>query len=210
MNNTLDKILELSLQLFAKYGIRSVSMDDIARQMGMSKKTLYQYIDNKADLVNKSMQRHLEMERAFVKKIFDADKNAIDEMIEIGNFVYQKLQQMHRPSLVYDLQKYYRDCWQMLEKHRTEFIYTTVLRNIEQGMAEGLYRQNLKPKLIARFYIDHSKIFFETDIHITQQYQAADIYIELLKYHIYGIASEKGMQYLRDNLATIKNNQYVK
>ncbi|MGB1204032.1 MAG: TetR/AcrR family transcriptional regulator [Chitinophagales bacterium] len=210
MNSTLEKILEHSLQLFAKYGIRSVSMDDIARNMGMSKKTLYQYIDNKADLVNKGMQRHLDMERAFVTKIFDADKNAIDEMVEIGNFVYLKLQQMHRPSLVYDLQKYYRESWQMLEKHRTEFIYTTVLQNIEQGMAEGLYRQNLKPELIARFYIDHSKIFLETDIFNTQQYQAADIYIELLKYHIYGIASEKGMQYLRDNLATIKNNQYVK
>lgn len=209
MNTTLDNILDTSLQLFTKYGIRSVSMDDIARQMGMSKKTLYQYIENKADLVNKGVQRHLDTECSFVAKIFDANKNAIDEMIEIGNFVYQKLE-MHRFSLVYDLQKYYRESWNLLEKHRTEFIYKTILQNIEQGMAEGLYRDNLKPKLIARFYIDHSKIFFETDILTTQQYQAADIYIELLKYHIYGIASEKGIQYLRDNLATIKNNQYVK
>ena len=91
MNSTLDKILDTSLQLFVKYGIRSVSMDDIARNMGMSKKTLYQYIDNKADLVKKGVERHLTMECEFVETIFKDDKNAIDEMVEIGNFVYQKL-----------------------------------------------------------------------------------------------------------------------
>ena len=199
MNETLEKILEHSLQLFIRYGIRSVSMDDIARDLGMSKKTLYQYVSNKAELVKMGMERHLQAELEMVDQLFKTGRNAIDEMIEIGNHVSRQLKLLNT-NIIFDLQKYYRESWTLIEQHRTEFIYQTIIKNMEQGINEGLYRSNLKADLIATFYIEKASIFINNDFWHDSKYTPADVYTELLKYHIYGIASEKGMQYLQEKM----------
>ena len=188
--------------------MRSVSMDDIARVLGISKKTLYQHIDNKADLIKKTIQAYLEEEQKSVSKIHDAAENAIDEMVAIANFVSKHLKTMH-PTAMYDIQKYYPDCWQLLEQHKNKFVYNCIAQNIERGIKEGLYRQNTQPKIIAKIYISHFEVFSDTSFFMQQELEPLAVFTEIFKYHIYGIASKQGIEYLQKNIDKIKLNQYV-
>ncbi len=204
----LNKILHTSFQLFTKYGVRSVSMDDIARELGMSKKTLYQYIDNKADLIKRTLQVYFKQEECSVAKNHETSENAIEEMVAIANFVSQHLKRMN-PTAMYDIRKYYPDSWQLVEEHKNKFVYHCITKNIERGIQEGLYRKNTQAKIIAKVYISHFEIFSDSSFFIEQELHPLTAYKEMFKYHIYGIASKKGIEYLQKNIDKIKLNQYV-
>ena len=128
-------------ELFVKYGIKSMTMDDIAREMGVSKKTLYQFVENKKDLVKKVMSLHIHNQQDCICEMHSAEGNAIDKLMEIGAFVNQHMRSLH-PSVIFDLKKYHPEAWGYLNKHKEEFIYTTIKSNLEEGMSEGLYRED--------------------------------------------------------------------
>lgn len=194
--------------MFTKFGIRGVTMNDIANELGMSKKTLYQNVTNKAELVEKTLQVQLTRECTNIEVIHANSANAIEEMVSIGNSVYQHFKMMH-PSVIYDLKKYYRKAWQLLDKHKQEVLASVMVRNIKNGIEQGLYRDNLNPELIVQFYLASTEVVIG-DKMIGKQRSFPEIYMELLKYHIYGIASEKGIKYLKENIKNIKDEQYAK
>lgn len=206
---TLQKIIQTANKHFTKYGIRSVSMDDIARELGMSKKTIYEKVGNKEELVKKVMEFHIELDCAMTKALDEKGGNAIDEMLGIADFVIQELSDMN-PSVIYDLKKYYRPIWEMMENHRHTHIHSSILRNLQNGIKQGLYRENIRPELIAHYYRGIAHVFIDGEFLEKHQYTVAEAYIEAFKYHIYGIASEKGIEYLKTNLPKIKNTKYVK
>ncbi|MGB0930052.1 MAG: TetR/AcrR family transcriptional regulator [Chitinophagales bacterium] len=209
MSETLQKIIQTANKHFTKYGIRSVSMDDIARELGMSKKTIYEKVGNKEELVKKVMEFHIELDCELIVELQKKQGNAIDEMLGIADFVIQELSDMN-PSVIYDLKKYYRSIWEMMETHRHTHIHSNILRNLQNGIKQGLYRENIRPELIAHFYTGIIHVFTEGDFLEQQKYTVAESYIEAFKYHIYGIASEKGIEYLKTNLPKIKNTKYAK
>ena len=208
MPDTLSKILNSSFQLFMRNGIRNTTMDDIARRLGISKKTLYEHVNNKAILVHRTVEDHMEQEINKVTELFTQTDNAIEEMVAIGRYVYRQLSMLN-PIAIYEIRKYYPESWKLIEQHRNEFVYNIIVRNIENGMQQGLYRDNLKPDLIAKFYIIKSELLVDDRFYAKKGYPPADVYMELLKYHIFGIASEKGIHYLRDNMKKIKSKQYA-
>lgn len=209
MSETLQKIIQTANAHFTKYGIRSVSMDDIARELGMSKKTIYEKVGSKEELIKKAMEFHIELDCVMLSELEKKGGNAIDEMLGIADFVIQELNDMN-PSVIYDLKKYYRSIWEMMENHRHTHIHTNILRNLHNGIEQGLYRENIRPELIAYFYTGIIHVFIEGDLLELQKYTFAETYVEAFKYHIYGIASEKGIEYLKTNLPKIKNTKYAK
>ncbi len=209
MPETLQKIIQTANKHFTKYGIRSVSMDDIARELGMSKKTIYEKVGNKEELIKKAMEFHIQLDCEMTAELQKKKGNAIDEMLSIADFVIQELSDLN-PSVIYDLKKYYRNIWEMMETHRYTHIHTNILRNLQSGIEQGLYRENIRPELIAHFYTGIVNVLTEGDSLEQKKYTVAEAYIEAFKYHIYGIASEKGIDYLKTNLPKIKNTKYVK
>ena len=203
--NTKTKILQAAHELFGKYGIRSVTMDELARELSISKKTLYQYFKNKEDLVTQLIHYFLADEMSRCEKIHAEAGNAIDEMLKMANYIISHLKMMN-PTTMYDIQKYYPAVWQLLEKHRTEFVYSVVLDNLKKGMKEGIYRKNINAKVIAKLYIVHIEVFADNHFFKQNKLKPVDIYTEMFKYHIYGIASEKGIQYLKNNIQKVKQN----
>lgn len=124
-------ILEKVHQLFMKYGLKSVSMDDISRQLGISKKTLYQCVENKRDLIKEVFQKHIEEEEAAISEIVAKSKDAVDEMIGIARFVTALLREIS-PTTLYDMQKYYGDIWGMMEALHQDHIYTVIKTNLDR------------------------------------------------------------------------------
>ena len=109
------QILEKAEDLFLRYGLKSVTMEDIARKLGVSKKTIYQYVDNKTDLISKIMLAHIEEEKAMMEAAKNSSEDAIGEMFAVARYALQQLRQLS-PTLMYDLQKYYSNIWLLLQK----------------------------------------------------------------------------------------------
>ena len=189
------------MQVFMRFGVKAVSMDDVARELSISKKTLYKYVKDKSDLVNKAMSFMCSTEACMVDTIAENTKDAIDEIIELSKHVSQKLQIIH-PSVHFDLNKYYPEAWVIFNEHRSNIILGFIENNIKRGIQEGVYREDINPKVIARLYIHKIDALFNPDIFPPGEISFLEAYTEMMKYHIRGIANEKGVEKLKEKLKT--------
>ena len=188
----LQKILDAAEQLFRLYGIRSVTMDDIARELGMSKKTIYASIENKDDLVERMVIRHIRQEKEGVALIQAQATNALEEMWEISRMVRRQIHDIN-PSLIFDLQRYHRSAWAHFEKFQQEFIFALTLHNLERGQQEALYRAEINPDFIARIHTACMPIFTNLEMFPREHYPPEVLHREYLNYHIQAIATAKGL-----------------
>ncbi|NRB64137.1 MAG: TetR/AcrR family transcriptional regulator [Saprospiraceae bacterium] len=193
-----DKILQGAEELFMRYGIKSVTMDDVARELGISKKTLYQHVSNKADLLKQMFGCFTEEEEQEVEKIHDESTDAIDEMLRIAKMAIRQLRRV-TPVAIYDLSKYYTREWRAFQRDHQQFRYQIVVRNLREGMAEGLYRENLDPDIVAKLYIGNDSIVDEK-IFPAFEYQLEALFRQYFLYHIHGIASAKGLAVLEKHM----------
>lgn len=185
-----------------QYGIKSLTMDDIARHLGMSKKTLYQSFSDKADLVLKGIQAHMNEEVCAISDIQEKSENAIEEMFLIAQHVSVHLQSMH-PSILFDLEKYYPAAFGKFNEYKTEIVMSCIAKNIEEGIEQGFYRDNINIPIVAGLYVGRMDIIFDQQLFPATQYNAKEVYFEAIRYHIRGIASEKGIAYLKDKFKTL-------
>ena len=186
-------ILEKVHELFMKYGLKSVSMDDISRKLGISKKTLYQCVENKRDLIKEVFQKHIEEEEAAISEIVAKSKDAVDEMIEIARFVTALLREIS-PTTLYDMQKYYGDIWGMMEALHQDHIYSVIKTNLDRGISEGLYRKDLNTDIIAKLYVGKTLLIVDEDVFPLKDYNKEKLYVEYVHYHLHGIALPKGLK----------------
>lgn len=191
----LKQILTKAEELFLSYGIKSVTMDDFAGKMCMSKKTLYQFVNDKDDLVKKTMKSHIEAEKKTMQEISKQHENAIDEIFAIGRHVLVHLSKMN-PSAMYDLQKYHPDGWKLFVDYKNTFIYSCILSNIEKGIKQGMYRGDINPDIVAKIYSARTEIVVNQEVFPFPKYSVMDVYAEYLRYHVRAIASENGIKYL--------------
>ena len=142
---TQDKRKELELigsvaQLFMRLGIKSLTMDEIARQLGISKKTLYKYASDKKELVTKAVQLAIDDEESLLTEMHQANGNAIDKIFAINTMISEKLQSI-QPAVIFDMQKYYPEAWAIMEEHKSVFIHNQIKENLAEGINQGLYRK---------------------------------------------------------------------
>lgn len=194
-----QQIFKKSSDLFLRYGIRSITMDEVARELGMSKKTLYQYVENKADLINKVVLQFMTDEMATIVEIHNNAEDAIHEMILNARHATQHLRKL-RPTTVYDLKKYYRKSWELIEQMHYKNMHEVIKANLEKGIAEGVYRANINPLIIARFHVNQTSVIVDEDIFPLKDFNKEELLEEFVHYHIRGIASEKGLQLLEKHI----------
>ncbi len=148
---TQDKRKELELiasvaQLFMRLGIKSLTMDEIARQLGVSKKTLYKYASDKKELVSKAVQLAIDEEESLpYPKCTKQNGTAIDKIFAINTMVSEKLQSI-QPAVIFDMQKYYPEAWAIMEEHKSVFIHNQIKENLAEGIKQGLYRRQHEPR----------------------------------------------------------------
>ena len=177
-------------------------MDDIARHLGMSKKTLYQSFSDKSDLVSQGIQAHMDAEQRDLERIHAESDNAIEEMFLISQHVSKHLQSMH-PSILFDMEKYYPAAFVKFNEYKLKVVMSCIARNIKDGIVQGFYRDNINIPIVAGMYVGRMDIIFDQRLFPAAQYNAKDVYFEAIRYHIRGIASEKGMEYLKDKFKTL-------
>ncbi len=198
-------IVSGALELFMKFGVKSMTMQDVSSKLGMSKKTLYQFVKDKKDLVKKGMCLCIEEEQSFLSKVTKESENAIDELIGFTLFVNSRLRDMH-VSVIYDIKKYHPESWKMMDDHKQMFVKKAILENTKRGIKEGIYRKNLNPEIITSLYMVMVESFFQVNDHFGKDVKLEELHLEMIRYHVRGVANDKGIALLKETLKKEENN----
>ena len=193
------KILREAETLFMKYGFKSITMDDMSRELGISKKTLYQYFEDKNDLVNQTIKQHLEDQMTDCKMLEDKKNDPITFMLNITDSVSSKKRQIN-PGVLFDLKKYFKPAWDRLNEFKTNFIFENVLHNLETGKSKGYYHKDINEKLIARVYVHLVDFLMNPDEHMNEAKNFHEVHFEIMKYHLRAICTEKGLKILNEKI----------
>ena len=186
------EIISRSEQLFLRLGVRSVTMDDIARELSISKKTLYQHFDNKDTLVKNVISTHIDREQKMKDQICRSAIDALDEVRNMGIFIISMIENISASALE-ELQKYYRESWEILIQKQNFYVTDCIVRNIERGKKERLYRDDLNSGIIAKMYARAAFMIVDEISNPSSEYSRRELIWELHNYHIHAIASEKGL-----------------
>lgn len=186
-----EKILQGAETLFMRYGIKTITMDDIAKDLAVSKKTIYQYFPDKDALVHELMAEKLKEDERDFKAVVQKASNVIDEL-----FGYMKLMttifSTVNPVVFYDMQKYHPKSWQLFEQFKTGFIYNMVEESIERGKKQGLVRTDINAKIIARLRVQEIELGFNPLIFPPDKYKILDVQLAFIEHFVYGICTLKG------------------
>ena len=189
--NIKEKILKGAEELFMKYGVRSISMDDIARHLSVSKKTLYQHFADKEDIVTLTCQAHLMRNSGEFNEARDQAKNAIEELANLSQCLKRNMENMN-PSLLFDLQKYHPKAWAVWLEHKNHFIRESIVRNLRQGIEEGHFRAELNPLIIAAVRLELVQLAFDEEVFPRERFRLAEVQMAIFDHFVYGIVTEKG------------------
>lgn len=203
MEKKKQHIISESIQLFLKFGVKSLTMEDIARKLGISKKTLYTHVKDKEDLLLQAVILFGKFEDKQLSEICSRGLNAIDESLEIKKWVLDMIQNIH-PSVAYDIEKFYPAVSKRMKTSRHENVYRSIYQNIVKGQKEGLYRSDINADILAKLYIGRMESIFDQELFPSSTYNVSDVYMEWFIYHIHGMATSKGLQILENNF---KNNK---
>lgn len=189
--DTLTKILTASSDLFRQYGFKTITMDDIARRAGISKKTLYQQFANKQEVVLESVSWFKAQIYDQCKEAMEESANAIEAMVRImGNF--DKMHRQTNPIALLELERYYPETFQQFKTKMLENDIVAVKENIEQGMKDGLYRENINADFMARYRMEMSLLILHPNLLVNDRHDMPMVGHELSEHFLYGIMTAKG------------------
>lgn len=188
------KLLKGAEELFMRYGVRSITMDEIARHLSISKKTLYQYFADKDDIVASVTNDHLNRERQEYENNTSNAKNAVEELVNLSLCLKENLKGMN-PSLLFDLQKYHHRAWQIWTEFKNVFIRDSVVNNLKRGIEEGLYRPEVKPEILAVVRIESVQLGFDEQLFPRDKYDLTGVQLSILEHFIHGLLTDKGRKY---------------
>ena len=191
-------LLSKSRELFMKHGVKSLTMDEIAKQMGMSKKTIYQFVENKSELVKLTMQDFLDDEQKHMTAILKNSNNAVEELISMIDYFLHVVREFNADTLN-EVQKYYPETWTVYTEYRFNYMLGLVEQNLKKGVVEGFYRENLDTDIISKIYVLAVEILLNQELFPTKQYSFLNIYREFLGYHLRGIVSAQGLKYIEEH-----------
>ena len=202
-----ERILEESEMLFFRYGVRRVTMDDVAKALGMSKKTLYQYYSDKDELVAEATQAHLDRERIEFDKIFRNSENSIKSLFLISQCMRKSLSEIN-PSVLFELKRFYPKSWEYWTEFKDQFIFKSIVENIKKGIEEEYFRSEVNAEILANLRVMEIQILFDRESFPSEKFNFMEVQMQLFNHFVYGIATEKGRKLYKEYLENENNESY--
>ena len=200
-----DIILKKTGEAFLKFGFKSVTMDDIADKLAISKKTIYKYFKNKQDLVDQTVLAMHEECFDAIDRVCSLEINAIHENFEVKK-IFKDLLKNTDTSPMYQLQKYYPKTYDKILKKEFVMFRDCITKNIDKGIQEGLYRKDIDASLVTRFYFSLIMGVHNGDLFTYNKNTINQLEINVLEYHTRAIATKEGIIELENQLEELKNN----
>ena len=186
-----EKLTRGAEELFLRYGLRSVSMDDIARHLGISKKTIYQHFVDKDEVVATVAKGHMERQRQEFRQIAKESKNAVEELVKMSACLKEMMRNIN-PSLLFDMQKYHQKAWTEWLAFKQKFIRENIIRSLKQGIEEGVFRDDIDVDIIATMRLEQVQMVFDNNVFPRHRFNVPDVQMQLFDHFIHGIFTEKG------------------
>jgi AcrR family transcriptional regulator len=186
-----ERILVKAEELFMQYGIRSVSMDDIANNLGMSKKTLYHYYADKDELVDAVVDGHIREIQSDCMNCRNEAKDAVHEIFITMERIMEQFSNMN-PMVLYDLEKFHFRSFQRFKEHKDKFLAKIIKDNIEWGTREELYRADINLDVITKFRLESMMVPFNVALFPPGRYNLASLSEIIIEHFVYGLATIKG------------------
>lgn len=186
-----ERILVKAKQLFMQFGIRSVSMDDVANNMAMSKKTVYHYFLDKDELVDAIMEAHINQIQAESIAFRSDAINAIHEIFLTIDHIVEELSNIN-PMVLYDLEKFHYRTYERFKEYKDKFLAELTRKNIEWGINEDLYRPEINIDVMCKFRLESLMIPFNVSVFPPGKYNLASLSEEFIEHFVYGLATVKG------------------
>lgn len=168
-------------------------MDDIARHLSISKKTIYQYYKDKNEIVILSLKLHMDMNKQEYDAVCTDSDNAIEELARVSKCMRQDFKDMN-PSLLYDMQKYHPKAWVLWMDFKNTYIKNQVLENLEKGIKEGYYRKEINPEALAKLRVEQVQLAFDESIFPKDQFNFKELQLMFFDHFVHGIVTEKGKE----------------
>ena len=189
--DTKQRIQKGAHDLVMQYGIRSVSMDDIAAKLGMSKKTIYQYFKDKDELVEAVVDEVIDTNQCACNADISRSENAVHEIFLVMEMMAEMFKTMN-PSILHDMQKYHPSAFSKFKKHKNEFLYNVCTQNLLRGVQEELYRPEIAVDILCRYRVETMFIPFNPEFQQSLKHSLAKIEEEILMHFLFGLVSQKG------------------
>lgn len=200
-------ILDNAIGLFCEFGIRNINMDDISRKVGISKRTLYQYVKSKEDLIERLFYYdQFKWDNEFSKLKLD-EMNAIEILLQVSLMVIEEMGQLN-PKMKYELKKYYEFIYNGFMDRKKTHIFDHISKNIRKGINEGLYRDDVNVDLVAGLYVRNLVDLHNTDYCIIGNITFGQVFQVLFENHIRAISTPEGIAYFekrKSEISQLKN-----
>lgn len=186
-----DRIKQKADELYRRYGIKSVTMDEIASQLGVSKKTIYHSFSDKNELVNEVIMDMLTFNRNCCEDYRSRSQNAIHEVF-LAREMLQLIFDNMNPSILYDIQRNHPVTYEKFKEFKYKYLFQIVKDNIERGIKEELYREDINTDVVAKVRLETMMLPFNEDIFPRAKFPMVMLHEQLIEYFLFGIASLKG------------------
>lgn len=186
-----DKILKGAEELFMRYGVRSISMDDIARHLAVSKKTLYQHFADKDELVMMVSRSYMQIHANEFEEIRKTSVNTVEELARISVCMKKNMEGLN-PAMLFDLQKFHPKAWSIWLDFKNKYIRESVIATLRQGIADGFIRPDIDPEVLAAVRIELVQMAFNPDVFPRERFNLADVQVQIFDHFVLGLVTEKG------------------
>jgi AcrR family transcriptional regulator len=207
-----ERILEKATQLFMIYGIRSITMDEIAAQLGISKKTIYQFFTDKDAMVEAVVNEEMKQNEQECREFSLSAENAVHEIFQAMEGIEEMLKTMN-PQLIHDLEKHHPAAFKRLKQYKYQFLYTMIMDNLERGIREDLYRTDLNADITSRHRIETAFMPFNQEAFPQNKYPMNQTCQELAILYLHSICNVNGKKliekYLNERQKTILHEQKI-
>lgn len=190
--------------LFKTYGVRGVTMDDIAKELAISKKTIYQYFEDKNSIVIECVKKNVIEEQGEMCRIEEGVEDTMEKMFKISEHIRALLRNVN-PALLYDLQKYHPEAWKLHQQHMFDKTKGYMVDTISQGIENGYFRNDIDVEAIATMRIHQVEMGFNQKIFPPSKFDITRLQIQFFEHFLYGICTEKGYE----KIQLYKSNQIV-
>jgi AcrR family transcriptional regulator len=199
-----ERILAKAADLFLRYGIRSITMDEIATQLGISKKTIYQFFTDKDDMVSAVIDLEIQKNELECQLFREQAENAVHQIF----LALESLEEMLKytnPLMLYDLEKHHPRAFRKLKEYKYQFLYEMIAENIQWGMNEEVYRSDIQKDIVAKSRIELAFLVFNADLFPHSRYKMSEVNYELAILFLHGVTTPKGKKLIEKY--TIERNK---
>ncbi|MCF0056676.1 TetR/AcrR family transcriptional regulator [Dyadobacter sp. CY356] len=189
-----ERIIKEAFKLFWRYGIKSVTMDDIAKDLGISKRTIYQHFPDKEAIVILVIEQELESQKCQMDKMDEDQLNPIEQMVLGADYMRVSLAHMN-PVVFHDLKKYHPLAWDLFHQYKHEYITKGIRENLVEGVETGLYRKEINVDMLSILRIEQVLMALDPNIYPADKFNMMNVQMEFVHHFLHGILTEKGFEY---------------